>query len=81
MLSPRGLIEVAAEKSALREQIALRRMQCADMANAVAQPLGRLDNSLSKWRKFLPQRSILKKAFRWGPLLFGAIRIFARTRG
>jgi hypothetical protein len=51
MYPQRELIRLAAYKTALRWDIALRRTQCAEAAARVAQPLEWLDRMLAFWRR------------------------------
>jgi hypothetical protein len=54
MYPQRELIRLAAYKTALRWDIALRRTQCAEAAARVAQPLAWLDRMLALWRRLSP---------------------------
>ena len=51
MYPQRELIRLAAYKTALRWDIALRRTQCAEAAARVAQPFEWLDRMLAFWRR------------------------------
>jgi len=62
MYPQRELIRLAAYKTALRWDIALRRTQCAEAAARVAQPLEWLDRMLAFWRRlssFAPLATVL----------------------
>jgi len=48
------LRRLAAEKASLRQDIALRREECADAAERVARPLEWLDRAVGFWRRFSP---------------------------
>jgi len=52
MYPQRELTRLAAYKTALQWDIALRRTQCAEAAAQVAQPLAWLDRMLAFWRRF-----------------------------
>jgi hypothetical protein len=54
MYPDRELTGLAARKAALRWDIALRRVQCAEAAARVAQPLAWLDRMLAFWRQLSP---------------------------
>jgi hypothetical protein len=54
MYPNRELTRLAARKAALRWDIALRRVQCAEAAARVARPLAWLDRMLAFWRQLSP---------------------------
>ena len=54
MYPQRELIRLAAYKSALRRDVALRRAQCAGAAARMAQPVEWLDRMLVFWRRLSP---------------------------
>jgi len=62
MYPQRELTRLAAYKTALQWDIALRRTQCAEVAARVAQPLAWLDRKLAFWRRlssFAPVATVL----------------------
>jgi len=62
MYPQRELTRLAAYKTALQWDIALRRTQCAEAAARVAQPLAWLDRMLAFWRRlssFAPISAVL----------------------
>jgi hypothetical protein len=96
MYPERELTRLAAHKATLRRDIALRRVQCAEAAARVAQPLEWLDRMLAFWRRLsplaqvaavplgilvqhtvFPRLKVLRSLVRWGPLVFGAVRIIS----
>lgn len=54
MYPDRELTRLAAQKIALRRDIALRRLQCAGFAARIAQPVAWLDRVLAFWRRLTP---------------------------
>ena len=54
MYPQRELIWLANHKTALRRDIALHRVQCADAAARVTRPLAWLDRLLTFWRRLSP---------------------------
>jgi hypothetical protein len=54
MYPQRELTRLAACKTVLRRNIALHRIQCAEAAAQLAQPLAWLDRALAFWRRHSP---------------------------
>jgi hypothetical protein len=76
MYPQRELIRLAAYKTALRRDIALRRVECAAAAARVTQPLAWLDRMLAFWRRLSPLAQ-----FAAVPLGFLATRtVFPRSK-
>ena len=77
MYPQRELTRLAAYKTALQWDIALRRTQCAEAAARVAQPLAWLDRMLALWRRLSP-------FVRFLPVLLGGFfatrTVFTRLR-
>jgi hypothetical protein len=90
MYPQRELNRLAAYKVALRRDISLRRIRCAEAASRVTQPLEWLDRMLAFLRRFsqftavplgllftsalFPRMKVLGSLARWSPLVFGAVR-------
>jgi len=94
MYPQRELTRLAAYKTALRWDIALRRTQCAEAAAQVAQPLAWLDRMLTCWRRlssFAPLATgllgwvVLRTAFPRRKILRSLLRwaplVFSLVRG
>jgi hypothetical protein len=54
MYPDKELRRLASQKIALQREIALRRLDCAEAAARVSEPLEWLDRMLAFWRKFSP---------------------------
>jgi len=95
MYPQRELTRLAAYKTALQWDIALRRTQCAEAAARVAQPLAWLDRMLALWRRlspfvqFLPvllggffaTRTVLPRLRFLGRLAYWSLAVFGTVRG
>jgi hypothetical protein len=70
------LNELALRKIALRQRIVLRRRECVESAARIAQPLGKIDLMIQRWRRISP---LTKLAAVPAALLFKRL-IFPRAK-